>query len=111
MFCEKCHCSAAGYTVFLVFHPLARMYRFVGCPTLEHETYICPCEKHAFGRLIPAIFRYILCALLMDVANARRTGNCILLKSKGKSVGISGIRGMNTSFPFAQPVRTVASIR
>jgi len=49
--------------------------------------------------------------VLMDIANARRTGNSILLKSNGKSVGISGIRGMNTSLPFAHPVRIVASIR
>jgi len=47
----------------------------------------------------------------MDIANARQTGNCILLKSNSKSVGMSGIRGMNTSVPFAHPVRIVASIR
>jgi len=111
MFCEKCHCSAAGHTVFLVFPPGARMYRFVGRLTLEHATYSWPCEKHGFCRWIPAIFRDCPCALLMDIANARRTENCILLKLTGKSVGISGIRGMNTSFPFAQPVRIVASIR
>ena len=111
MLCEKCDCSAAGYTMFLVFPPGARMYRFVGRLTLEHATYSWPCEKHGFCRWIPAIFRDCPCALLMDIANARRTENCILLKLTGKSVGISGIRGMNTSFPFAQPVRTVASIR
>ena len=95
MFCKKCHCSAAGYTMFLAFPPGARMERFVGCPTLEHATYSCLCEKHGFFRWIPAIFRDCPCALLMDIANARRTRNCIHLKSKGKSVGISGIRGMN----------------
>jgi hypothetical protein len=87
------------------------MYKFVGCPTLEHATYSCPCEKHVFYRWVPAICRNCPCALLMDIANARRTGNCILLKMKGKSVGISGNHGMNTSLPFAQPVRIVASIR
>jgi len=110
MLCEKCDCSAAGYTMFLVFPPGARMYRFVGCPTLEHATYSCPCEKHGFCRWIPAVFRDCPCALLLEIVNARRTGNFILLKSKRKSVGISGIRGMNTSLPFAQPVRIVASI-
>jgi len=49
--------------------------------------------------------------LLIVIANARRTGDWSFLKSNGKSVGISGIRGMNTSFPLAQPVRIVASIR
>jgi hypothetical protein len=111
MLCEKCDCSAAGYTMFLVFSPGSGMYGFVGCPTLEHTTYSCPCKKHGFCRWVPAIFRNCPCASLMDIANARRNGNCILLKSKDKSVGIGGIRGMNTSFPFAQPVRIVAFIR
>jgi len=110
MFCEKCHGSAVGCTIFLVFPPGARMWRFVGCPTLEHITYICPCGKHGFCWWIPAVFRDCPCALLMDIANTRRTGNCILLKSNGKSVGISGIRGMKTSLPFAHPVWIVASI-
>jgi hypothetical protein len=46
----------------------------------------------------------------MDIANARQIGNCILLKLRGKPVGISDIHGMK-SFPFAQTVRIVASIR
>jgi len=111
MFCEKCHWSTVGCIIFLVFPPGARMWRFVGCPSLEHAKYSRPCEKHGFCRWIPVIFRDCPCALLMDIANERRAGNCILLKSNGKSVGISDIRGMNTSLSFAHPVRIVGSIR
>jgi len=60
---------------------------------------------------IPAILRDCPCVLLMDVAKARRTGNCNLLTTKEKSVRIGGIRGMNTSLTFAQPVRILASTR
>jgi hypothetical protein len=84
MFSEKRHCSAAAYTMFFFFSPGSRMYGLVGCQTLEHTTYSCPCEKHGFCRWGPAIFRYCTCASLMDIANARRNGNCILLKSNGR---------------------------
>jgi hypothetical protein len=40
----------------------------------------------------------------MDIAKARR------LNSKIISVGMMGIRGMNTSSPFAQIVKIVVSI-
>jgi len=58
---------------------------------------------------IGEVFMDCFWTLLIDIANARRTGNCSLLKSNGKSVGISGVNGMNTSFPLAQLVRIVAS--
>ena len=78
MLCEKCRCSAAEYTMFLVFPPGARMCRFIGCPTLEHATYNFPCKKRGFCMWIPAIFRDCPCAILMDAAKERRTGNCII---------------------------------
>jgi hypothetical protein len=43
------------------------------------------------------------------MANATRTGYCSRLKSKAISLGIRGIRGINTSYPFALPVNMVAS--
>jgi hypothetical protein len=33
---------------------------FVVCPTLEHVTYICPCEKLGFCRWIPAFSGIVL---------------------------------------------------
>ena len=110
MLCEKCNCSPAGCTMFLVFPPGSRMYRFVGCPTLEYATYSCPCKKLGFCMWIPAIFRDCPCALSMDIGKAKRTGNYIISKPKDKSVRICGLRGMNTSLPLVQPVRIVASI-
>ena len=97
MLYEKCHFSAAGYTMFLVFPPGSRMYRFVGCATLEYATYCCPCKKLGFWMWIPAIFMYCPCALSMDIAKAKRTGNYIVSKSKDKSVRIGGLRGLITS--------------
>ena len=46
----------------------------------------------------------------MDVAKARRTGNCRRLNSKGITVQAVGIRGMNTSSRFEQSVKIIVSI-
>ena len=46
----------------------------------------------------------------MEIEKARRTGKCRRLNSKGISVETIGIRGMNTSLPFAQPDKIGASI-
>jgi hypothetical protein len=93
----------------LFFRSGTRVWTFVGVSTLEHATYSCPCEKHGFCMWISEIFMDCFWTLLIDIANARWTGNCSLLKSNGKPVGISGVHGMNTSFPLTQPVRIVAS--
>jgi hypothetical protein len=61
-------------------------------------------------RLMPATFSDCPYALLIDIADVRRAGNCSRLNSNGISVGIIGIPGRNTSSPFVQPVRMVASI-
>ncbi|MEE6462842.1 hypothetical protein FKM82_001734 [Ascaphus truei] len=47
----------------------------------------------------------------MVIAKASLMGNCSRLKVKGMSVGMSGMRGMKTSWPLALPVKIVASIR
>lgn len=38
------------------------------------------------------------------------TGNCILLKLKGKAVEIMGIRGISTVCPTAGPDKTIATM-
>ena len=52
----------------------------------------------------------IPCDLFMDIAKQGRTGNWSRLKLKGRSLGIMGILGMNTSSPADSPVSIVASI-
>ena len=58
---------------------------------------------------MPATFNVGPWALLMDMAKLSLTGNCIRLNVNARSLGMTGIRGMNTSSPLAHPVMTVAS--
>ena len=60
---------------------------------------------------MPATFNVCPWALLMDMAKLSLTGNCIRLNVDARSLGMTGIRGMNTSSPLAHPVMTVASRR
>jgi hypothetical protein len=62
---------------------------------------------------MPTIFNVYPCALLMVMANAKRTGNWRRRRVKGirsvfESVMLS--RGMNTRWPFVGPVVTSASM-
>jgi len=50
------------------------------------------------------------CALLIVTAYDNLTENCIILKSKCKSLGIIGMRGIGTVWPTAGPVKTIATI-
>jgi hypothetical protein len=56
-----------------------------GFPLREQVTYSCPCEKHGFSKFSPHTCTDCPCALLMVIAKASRTGNCI------------GMRGNSTS--------------
>ena len=49
--------------------------------------------------------------LLIEIVNARRTGNWTCLNSKAKSVGISGILGIGKPSPLNFPMIIVASIK
>ncbi|GBM89383.1 hypothetical protein AVEN_226947-1 [Araneus ventricosus] len=55
-------------------------------------------------------FIYCPCALLMLMAKLKRTGNCMRLNWNGKSKGMIGLLGMETSSPAACPVIIVASM-
>ena len=79
-------------------------------PTLEHATYCWSWEKQELSRLIPVIFGDRHWALLIDIAKARRPENWRRLNSKGRSVEMMGIREINTSSSFAQPVAMAASM-
>lgn len=91
--------SALVYTTFLVFLSGANMKRFSPLETLEHATYNWPCEKHSVSKLTPATLRDWPCALLIVIQKANLIGNCRRLNWNGKLVGMTGIRGMNTSDP------------
>ena len=101
---------ADSYTTFRVLPSGAKTNKFFPVPTLEHATYSWPCEKQGVSRLIPATLSDWPWALLIDIAKAKRTGNWRRLNSNGISLGIMGIRGINTSSPFEQPVKIVDSI-
>ena len=85
----------------MVFPSGAKMKRFLGDPNLEHATYSCPWANHDSSSAMPVTFKDCPCALLIDMANASLIGNWRRLKSKGISVGMSGILGMKTSSPLA----------
>ena len=72
---------AFGYTIFLVF--LSSMYtnKSKGFPTREKATYNCSCENHGFSKFSPHACGDCPCALLMVIAKASSTGNCIRLNS------------------------------
>ena len=54
--------------------------------TLENATYNWPWEKTGWGKYIPILLNDCPWLLLMDMQNANLTGNCRLLRIKGKSV-------------------------
>ena len=54
-------------------------------------------------------FRVRPCDLLIDIAKQTLMGNCSCLNWNGKSVGIRGILGINTSSPSYCPIIIVAS--
>lgn len=76
----------------------------------QHATYICLCAKMGKSKLIPQTGNDWLWDLLMVIAKAKRTGNCKRLESKGKSVRVSGIRGVKTSYPLYFLLMIVASM-
>jgi hypothetical protein len=109
MMWEKCHCSSAGYTMFLVFPPEARMYRFVGCPTLEHATYDCP-SVHGFYRWIPANFQGLSLCPVDGHCKCEANRELYPFEVEGQ-VCWDKWYPCNEYIPFARPVRIVASIR
>jgi hypothetical protein len=84
----------------------SHIYSFVGIPTRVQATYNWPCEKHGFSRLMPQTLSDCLRDLFIDIANR----NCNRLKPNGISLGIKGIRGIETTSPFYFPFKIVASM-
>ena len=56
---------------------------WLGALTLEQATYNCPCPNTWPLSHTPTFFIDCPCDLLMVVANATLTGNCLLCQSKG----------------------------
>lgn len=77
--------------MFLVNLSLANTNRFDGFPTREHATYSCPWEKHGFSKSKPQMDIFWPWDLFIDMAKAKRIGNCSLLKGMVESDGIIGI--------------------
>ncbi|GBN54358.1 hypothetical protein AVEN_88817-1 [Araneus ventricosus] len=77
---------------------------------LDNPTYSCPCEKHSSVKSKPVTRSDCPCALLIEIANANRRGNCNPWKENGKSVGMSDILGIRTCSSSNGPVKMVASI-
>ena len=96
--------NALQCTIFLVFPYGEKTNSADGLPTFQHATCNCPCEKHGNSRFIPHTSKDYPWDLLIDIANARRTGNWIHLNSKAKSVGIGSILGISTSSPLNFPM-------
>lgn len=63
-------------------------------------TYRCQWEKQVFAKCRPVISNICSWVLLIVIENVVFTGNCTLLNWNGKSVGMIGIRGIKTFFPF-----------
>jgi hypothetical protein len=79
----------------------------------DMATYNWPCVNTGLGRKMPTIFNVCPCALLMVMANAGRTRNWQRRKVKGirsMSEGVMLSHGMNTRWPFARLVATLASM-
>ena len=104
------YCNISWYTTFLVYLPSLSGRKSFSIITLmldiehtrERATYNCPWEKTDCGRYNPTLPLNVWpCALLIDMAKARRTGNCRLLNIKGKvvSYGIRLKRGISTCCP------------
>ncbi len=88
------------------FHPLE-------APNARHGHIQLAMCKYRLGQKMPTIFNVCPCALLMVMANARRTGNWRRRRVKGirsVSEGVMLSRGMNTRCPFVGPVATSASM-
>ena len=76
----------------------------------EQAIYSCPCEKHVFSKFSSHTCGDYVCALLMVIAKANRTGNCRRLNSNGISVGIIGVCGNSTSSSLNFPFKIIASM-
>ena len=61
---------------------------WLGELTLEHATYSWPCPNTCPLSHTPTFFKVWPCDLLMVMANAGLTGNCLRCHSKGYSPGL-----------------------
>lgn len=98
------------YTTFIAFLSLDNTNMFSLEVTLERATYSWPCEKQSTLKSKPATLKVWPWDLLMVIAKDVFTGNCKRLNWNGRSDGIRGIRGINTSSPVPHPVSIVHSI-
>ena len=100
--------STSLWTMLIVSPSGCSIIKLLGEPTREQATYNWPCEKQSLRRSIPANCNDWPWALLIDMAKHSFNGNCNRLKAMGYSEGVSGIRGIRTCSPLAQPVIIVA---